>query len=156
MIEGFMGLNFQVLNFQDLNFCVSDSLASISCWLPSLSCSTMGSRTTMRFQPTGTVTVRGWNLARWNCSFTAPPPFTSRSNLRVSKVFKITWKMRNVLKRMKNQIFDFYFSSYAHFCTQNIFSWEKAIYTNRSNLQVSNIMIWLNIYHQIAPASFEV
>ena len=32
-----------------------------------------------------------------------------------SKVFKFTWKMRNRLKRKKNQISDFYFSSYGHF-----------------------------------------
>ena len=32
-----------------------------------------------------------------------------------SKVFKFTRKMRNRLKRKKNQISDFYFSSYGHF-----------------------------------------
>ena len=38
-----------------------------------------------------------------------------------SKVFKCTWKMRNVLKRMKNQFSDFWdlnFLRYGHFCTQ--------------------------------------
>ena len=35
-----------------------------------------------------------------------------------SKVFKFTWKKRNRLNRKKNQISDFYFSSYGHFCTQ--------------------------------------
>ena len=36
-----------------------------------------------------------------------------------SKVFKCTWKMQNVLKRTKNQISDYYFSSYGQFCIQN-------------------------------------
>ena len=35
------------------------------------------------------------------------------------KVFKFTWYMRNVLKRMKNEFSDLYFSSYGYFCTQN-------------------------------------
>ena len=37
-----------------------------------------------------------------------------------SKVFKFTWKMRNMLNRKKKKISDFshfYFSSYGHFCT---------------------------------------
>ena len=42
--------------------------------------------------------------------------------LKNSKVVKLTWKMRNVLNRKKNQISDssdFYFSNYDHFCTKN-------------------------------------
>ena len=37
-------------------------------------------------------------------------------------MFKFTWKIRNWLNQKKKQIsnfFDFYFSSYVHFCTQN-------------------------------------
>ena len=33
-----------------------------------------------------------------------------------SIVVKFTWKIRNRLNRKKNQISDFYFSSYGHFC----------------------------------------
>ena len=39
-----------------------------------------------------------------------PPP---------SEIAIFTWKMRNVLKRKKNQFSDFYFWSYDQFCTQN-------------------------------------
>ena len=34
-----------------------------------------------------------------------------------SVLLPFQWKMRNVLKRMKNQFSDFYFWSYGHFCT---------------------------------------
>lgn len=49
----------------------------------SLSCICTGGRTTIRFQGTKTVRVKGRKGERWNCKVTAPPPFTSTSNLQV-------------------------------------------------------------------------
>jgi hypothetical protein len=40
-----------------------------------------GGNTTIWFQGTKTVLVRGWKGDLWNWSVTAPPPFTSTSNL---------------------------------------------------------------------------
>ena len=40
-------------------------------------------------------------------------------NFIFSKMFKFRWKLRNVLKRMKDQFSDFYFSSFGHFHTRN-------------------------------------
>ena len=45
---------------------------------------------------------------------------TNQMNFFLSKVFKLTWKMQNLMNRKKNQISDFsqfHFSSYGHFCT---------------------------------------
>ena len=52
---------------------------------------------------------------------------------------KFTWMMRNVLKRMKNQFSDFYFSSYDHFCTQN-YSNFRYIFTITRKIKIGKIV----------------
>lgn len=47
----------------------------------SANCIWIGGSTTIWFQGTNTVLVNGRNGDLWNCNVTAPPPFTSTSNL---------------------------------------------------------------------------
>ena len=56
-----------------------------------------------------------------------------KKSIFFSKVFKFTWKMRNVLKRMKNQLADFYFSSYGHLCTQYMVNFQWNFTHNSKN-----------------------
>uniref|UniRef100_A0A2M4DF32 Putative secreted protein n=1 Tax=Anopheles darlingi TaxID=43151 RepID=A0A2M4DF32_ANODA len=56
-------------------------MKAMSSWSSlSLICICTGGSTTIWFQGTKTVRVSGRNGDRWNCSVTAPPPFTSTSN----------------------------------------------------------------------------
>ena len=63
-----------------------------------------------------------------------------------SEVFKITWNMRNVLKRMKNlfSLFsDFHFSSYGGFCTQLLKNFLERINSIEKRCKVSRTYVYI-------------
>ena len=65
-----------------------------------------------------------------------------------SKVFKFTWNMWNVLKRMKNHFSDFYFSSFGHFCTQNMINF-RWIFSHNSKKKIAIFLYF--VFHSIQP-----
>ena len=65
-----------------------------------------------------------------------------------AKAFTFTWKIQNVLKRMKNHNSDFYFSSYGNFFTQNMvnFRWIFTIIRKIKSGKIWNT-IFLSFQH---------
>ena len=82
--------------------------------------------------------------------------FSSKLPIFYFIFFKFTWKIRNWLNRKKNHISDFcnsYFSSYGHFCTQNVtnFRW---IFTHNSKHEYQEKKVFCFSFVSTHSASF--
>ena len=93
----------------------------------------------------------------WLIVFTIYMCVTSQKKISRSIAVKFTEKMRNELKRTKNQFSDEYFLSYNRFCTQNSLKIWLILSTKMTISQKLKIAkIWKFIFHshQNIPQSF--